>query len=286
MKPHRPILVFTLVFSSVAFAAQEQIELSGVMTANGKTRVALTDTSRKTTTWVETGQEFGGYMVSRYDAKEEAVFLSRNGREIRVPLTTAKSTDSKAGSTVSTAAASQALNDATGTAIRSNLRLLASAARQYQAEHGVTTVGYLQLVGPDKLIKELKPVAGENYSTLNFGPGVTAVSVTTANGTTVSYDVPAISPAVANAAGASGPAAANPSTAAPASAAPVPTPPATTTATPTGRQPASPAYTIQGGDTWEKISGATGVPVPQLKQLNPAFLEGAPLPAGQTIRLR
>jgi LysM repeat protein len=43
---------------------------------------------------------------------------------------------------------------------------------------------------------------------------------------------------------------------------------------------------IQGGDTWDKISTSTGVPVQQLKQLNPSILEGSPLPAGQTIRVR
>jgi hypothetical protein len=49
--------------------------------------------------------------------------------------------------------------------------------------------------------------------------------------------------------------------------------------------PPGPAHPARG-DTWQKISEATGVPVLQLRQLNPSILEGSPLPAGQTIRVR
>jgi LysM repeat protein len=192
-------------------------------------------------------------------------------------------------------------SQAVPTAIRSNLRQLTSAARQYQLERGVSTVAYTDLVGPDKLIKELKPVAGENYSTLSFGPNVTAVNVTTANGATVSFDV---QPATATAAAHSTvppqslPASTTntpfststpPESLVPTSTPPTPSRPADAASEvlpPTGRQPASPSYTIQGGDTWQKISEATGVPVLQLRQLNPSILEGSPLPAGQTIRVR
>lgn len=281
-----------LCFSSTLFAAEPGIVFSGVMTAGGKTRLALTDTEKNVTTWVEPGAEFKGYTIERYDAKDEAVFLKKDGQETRVGLVASKTSDTSAATI---AADDTGSNQAAVTAIRSNLRQLAAAARQYQIAQNVTTVGYNDLVGPGKLIKEIKPVAGENYSTLNFGPNVTGVSVTTANGTTISVEMPAARVAAANASStAASPGIGvtkQPGGVATAPAQPQPAPAAPTTATvealtPTGRQPASPSYTIQGGDTWEKISQSTGVPVLQLKQLNPTILEGSALPAGQTIRVR
>jgi LysM repeat protein len=331
-----PVLIVSLLH-----AAEPGIEFAGVLTAGGKTRIALTDTETKITTWVEPGSEFKGFNVARYDSKEEAVFLKKGGREIRLGLIAAKTPE-----TPLAARDNAASMQAAATSIRSNLRQLVSAARQYQIERGVNTVSYADLVGPDKLIKELKPVAGENYSTLTFGPNVMAVSVTTANGVTISLDLPP--PAVAGAAAPAGATQAAPfvpgsissvreSGSSPTAGTPIPTPPTaqassapTTAATPTpnmtipaanaataappvasptsgsaaatpaagtasynsdgssptGRQPVSPSYMIQGGDTWEKISAATGVPVTQLKQLNPSILEGSSPPAGQTIRVR
>jgi LysM repeat protein len=287
----RSAALAALCLSSSLFAAEPGIVLSGVMTAGGKTRLALTDTEKNVTTWVEPGAEFKGYTIERYDAKDEAVFLKKGGQETRVGLVTAKTSDTPAATA---AADNTGSNQAAVTAIRSNLRQLAAAARQYQIAQNVTTVGYNDLVGPGKLIKEIKPVAGENYSTLNFGPNVTGVSVTTASGTTISVEMPATAAAASASSVATSPGAATaspPSTVATASGQPQPAPVAPTSVTaevltPTGRQPASPSYTIQGGDTWEKISQSTGVPVLQLKQLNPTILEGSALPAGQTIRVR
>lgn len=287
---------------SVVSAAESEIQFAGVLTAAGRTRIALTDTATKTTTWVEPGGEYKGYRVARYDSKEEAVFLKKGGQEMRLALVSPKTPDTP-DATKDPATAVQ-----TAAAVRSNLRQLVSAARQYQVQRGVSTVNYNDLVGPDKLIRELKPVAGEDYSTLSFGPNVTAVSVTTANGTTIAYDLPSglvdsratataatagASPAPASAAAskAPGPVTIVRETENTASATAAGQTPAGATETgeppqPTGRQPVSPSYLIQGGDTWETISRRTGVPVQQLKELNPAILEGSALPAGQTIRVR
>jgi LysM repeat protein len=313
-------LIGAVSVASLLHAAETPVEFSGVMTTGGKTRLALTNTATKSTTWVEPGEQFNGYTVARYDAKEDAVFLKKDGRETRLGLVAAKTQESPRPTL--TAATTNADATATANAIRANLRQLVAAARQYQIERGVTSVGYSELVGPDKLIKELKPIAGENYSTLTFGPNVTGVSVTTATGSTIALDIPptgataavapiaAAQPAAAGASVASNPAPlpttgatpapaapranpvpvpapiATPAEAAPATAA-VPTtlPAASDSSTPTGRQPASPSYTIQGGDTWQKISETTGVPVQRLKELNPAILEGSALPSGQTIRV-
>jgi LysM repeat protein len=299
------VLLCTLSVASVVTANETEIQFAGVLTAAGKTRIALTDTATKTTTWVEPGGEYKGYRVTRYDPKEEAVFLDKGGRETRLGLVAAKTPNSP------DAAKDAAASVQTATAVRSNLRQLVSAARQNQLQRGVGTVNYSDLVGPDKLIKELKPIAGEDYSTLSFGPNVTAVSVTTENGITIAYEMPSASVdsrATATAAAAATPA--PPASPAPAVAPPPPGPvtisrvienPASATPAgqapavpasaeeplqPTGRQPVSPSYMVQGGDTWETISRTTGVPVQQLKELNPAILQGSPLPAGQTIRVR
>lgn len=261
-------------------AAETGIEFSGVLTADGKTRVALTDTAKSTTTWVEPGAEFNGYKVARYDAKEEAVFLEKGGHETRIGLVAAKTADARPASLDDSPSTQAAI-----AAIRTNLRALVSAARQYQLEHGVASAGYLDLVGPGKIIPLLKPVAGENYTTLNFGPNVTAVSVTTASGATVTYELPTLT-LTSPPTGTGAPAAPGRTTPPPAIARPVTAPATAEPLLSTGRQPASPSYTIQGGDTWQSIAQATGVAVAQLKQLNPAILEGSPLPAGQTIRIR
>jgi type IV pilus assembly protein PilA len=51
-------------------------------------------------------------------------------------------------------------------AVLNNLRMLGAAADQYYLEHGVDTATYDDLVGTDKLIKQLVPVAGEDYRQL------------------------------------------------------------------------------------------------------------------------
>jgi LysM repeat protein len=297
----------------VARGADATIEFSGVLTANGKTKVALTDPATKDTQWVETGEDFKGYSVGRYDAKEEAVFVKKGGREIRLPLVASKITTgaSSALPVAGTAAATTPTNPAAtaaANAVRANLRQLAMLARQYQQQRGVTSVSVSDLVGPDKVIKELTPIAGENYSSVTFGPNVSSVSVTMADGNVVSLDLPPATATsmVANAS-ATTPVAPTPAatatvpnsasvppevTAAPptttavaAGSAGLPTPGTGTgnsqpALTPTGRE-----YQVQQGDTWQKISEATGVSLPDLRRLNPGSNGGSP-PPGQPIRIQ
>ena len=56
-------------------------------------------------------------------------------------------------------------------AVLNNLRMLNAAADQYYLEKGVDTATYDDLVGPDKYIRRLMPVAGENYRQLQFRQG-------------------------------------------------------------------------------------------------------------------
>lgn len=72
-------------------------------------------------------------------------------------------------------------------AVTNNLRQLAAAADQYYLENGKRTATYNDLVGPDKYIRALTPVAGENYRALRFEQGK-PITVRMRNGKAVTYD--------------------------------------------------------------------------------------------------
>ncbi len=56
-------------------------------------------------------------------------------------------------------------------AVMNNLRQLAAAADQYYLETGKSTATYVDLVGPDKYIRQINPVAGEIYVGMTFKQG-------------------------------------------------------------------------------------------------------------------
>src|SRR5687768_12027513 len=128
MKIRRAVLLVTVSVGSLLAAPGPAIEFSGVLSAGGKTRVALTNTATKTTTWLEPGQIFSGYTIAQYDPKQEVVLLKKGTEEIRLALVSAKTPDVAPASSPATSVAP----DATASAVRANLRLLESAARQYQ----------------------------------------------------------------------------------------------------------------------------------------------------------
>ncbi len=70
--------------------------------------------------------------------------------------------------------------------VMNNLRQLAAATDQYCLENGVTTATYDQLVGPDKYVRRITPVAGENYRSLVFKQGE-PLSVQLLSGQVVTY---------------------------------------------------------------------------------------------------
>lgn len=244
--------LFTSALASFAMAqgagpeiSTPDIVFSGVLTAEGKTHVALTDPASNSTRWVQLGNEFGDYSVVRYDPKEDAVFLKKGSQEIRVPLALPKTAE-PSSATASTAQTDLPNAAEIATRVRTNLRQLAAAAQQYRQGNNVKTVSFNDLVGPGKIIPQLTPVAGENYSTLNFGPDVTAVSVTTADGATIALELrPTTPPAGAVARVEINPA--DPSAATPAPTGPTSTgaltktsvPPAAETPATTGGQPAA-----------------------------------------------
>lgn len=60
-------------------------------------------------------------------------------------------------------------------AVLNNLRQLAAAADQYYLETGKSSVKYDDLVGDDKYVKRVQPIAGENYRLLKFEQGTPLV---------------------------------------------------------------------------------------------------------------
>jgi LysM repeat protein len=188
---HAILAVASALCALALHGAEAPIEFSGVLTTNGKPKVALTDKTSKATHWLEPGQDFLGYEVARYDEKQEAVFLKKGLEEIRLSLVLPKTPDDARGKTAAANANTSAADAVTSTAIRGNLRQFIAAARRFQTERGTSHVSFADIVGPDKYIKELPSVAGENYSTLTFAPNVTALSVTTSSGSTVTMDATA-----------------------------------------------------------------------------------------------
>jgi type IV pilus assembly protein PilA len=71
--------------------------------------------------------------------------------------------------------------------IQNNLRQLSAAAQQYYLETSNTNATYDDLVGPDRYIKALKPVAGENYRSIIFKQG-SPIRITLPDGRTFKQD--------------------------------------------------------------------------------------------------
>jgi type IV pilus assembly protein PilA len=75
--------------------------------------------------------------------------------------------------------------------IHNNLRQFSAAAQQHMLEHATTSATYADVVGPEdgKYIRELKPVRGEDYTSLVLKESDTEISVTTADGKVISIPV-------------------------------------------------------------------------------------------------
>ncbi len=72
-------------------------------------------------------------------------------------------------------------------AVLNNLRQLSAAADQYYLENGKRTATYNDLVGPDKYVRTITPVAGENYRALRFEQGK-PLTVRLRSGKPVTYE--------------------------------------------------------------------------------------------------
>jgi hypothetical protein len=77
----------------------------------------------------------------------------------------------KAASSGPPAVAHQVPANSQNSRIMDNLRMLNDAAEKYYADHNATTATFEQLVGPDKYVSAVLPVAGEDYRTVLFKKG-------------------------------------------------------------------------------------------------------------------
>jgi hypothetical protein len=71
--------------------------------------------------------------------------------------------------------------------ILSNAHGLSSASEMYMQENGVTIVRYDQLVGPDKLLKQIRVFDGETYPTVFRASDHGVVTVTLPSGRTITW---------------------------------------------------------------------------------------------------
>jgi LysM repeat protein len=85
----RHTFVIALVTAGAVFGAEPEFEFRGVVVSGGTTKLSLIDKSHNATQWVEAGHSFAGFLVS-YDAATETATLSKDGKEIRLRLSTSK----------------------------------------------------------------------------------------------------------------------------------------------------------------------------------------------------
>lgn len=62
-------------------------------------------------------------------------------------------------------------------AVVNNLRQMASAADQFFIETGDTQAAYTELVGTDLYVKNITPVAGEDYTAIVLTNGFTQITI-------------------------------------------------------------------------------------------------------------
>ncbi|HVU37784.1 MAG TPA: hypothetical protein VHC95_05575, partial [Opitutales bacterium] len=75
-------------------------------------------------------------------------------------------------------------------AVTNNLRQLSTAAQQYFLDKGVTQAAYTDLVGTgtDNYIRNVSPVAGEDYSTITVAQSATQLSISNTSFGTVTFN--------------------------------------------------------------------------------------------------
>lgn len=73
--------------------------------------------------------------------------------------------------------------------VKNNLRQIGIAAQMHFIEEGTTEVKVEALIGPDKFIESLEPVAGESYEGMIIRSTDTEISVTLENGDIISVDL-------------------------------------------------------------------------------------------------
>ncbi len=173
----KPLLLAGLLLAAAStFAAESNIELTGVSTDSKGTRLLLLNPADNTSSWVSVGGTCAGYKVDGYDPASETVALTKDGTTLRLRLKSSK------------VAPAEPLTPQRRQLIQRNLRKLVAASDQFFLETGKKSATIADLVGVQNYVRSLEPVAGENYGDLLFAPGNDNISVTTATGETISFN--------------------------------------------------------------------------------------------------
>jgi hypothetical protein len=163
-------LALTLTLTLTLRAAPPP-EFIGLLSLDGASQFCLLNRATDTTRWLKLGGTFQGFTIVTYDASAEILILSRDTEELRLALPRAAVKLDNRISAEATAA------------VRSNLRLLAAAAKRHFLEGKSRYATLDDLVGPGKPIAQLVPAAGEDYRGLSFMKGETGeLRVTTLGG--------------------------------------------------------------------------------------------------------
>jgi LysM repeat protein len=174
-------------------AADAVLEFRGVMLGDGSPKLSLTDKTTDTTRWVGVGEVFIGYTVKAYDTTKETATLTKEGKEYRIRINTSKIEEAPladAATALDPAATPAKISNETARIIFNNLKQLAAAADYFYSQTGNGVASTSDLVGPNKYLTELKPLAGEDYTGLHFSKDAKSfqLSVKTSSGETVTYD--------------------------------------------------------------------------------------------------
>ncbi len=74
--------------------------------------------------------------------------------------------------------------------IRNNLAQLSEAGRVYTFDHNVSVVRFDDVVGPQKFVKKIVPVDGEDYRQFDYSPNTNSWTIITKRGVTVTFERP------------------------------------------------------------------------------------------------
>lgn len=142
-------------------AAPVTLVFSGVDASAQPVRASLLDPATKESAWVAVGGRFAGCEVRSYDASRQTLSLARGAETWELAMEAAR----VASDAPSPAEVAQITKEVTN-----NLRQLEIACAQHFLEHGVTTVRFDRLVGPEpeKYVKWINPADGEDYTKLDF----------------------------------------------------------------------------------------------------------------------
>ncbi len=175
--------LFLLLLPTAAFGAGN-IEFNGLIVADGKTQVSLTNTDTGACGWVPVGGVFSGYTVTSFDEKNDQIVLKKGTLNLPVKLKNAVIVEQAAPPPINPLSGMGGPNGQ-GPSVAGNLRQINAAANQYFLATGKTSASMADLA-PYLPAGSIAPVNGESYTNLTVNQGQ-PISITNANGGTTTF---------------------------------------------------------------------------------------------------